>query len=101
MIDGALLQLDKVASLQTPTKKFVKTFDSWIKSSQHISDCSEDFLESIIPRGAVRPQKGKTRDNPELVTISKHADSLLTNLLKLSPLKLLFIVRRKNVCRCV
>jgi len=51
MLDKALLQLGQVASLQSPTESMVKTFDGWIKSWQHISDCSNNFLESTIPRG--------------------------------------------------
>lgn len=34
----------------------IKIFDDWIKSWQHICDCSNNFLESTIPRGTGPPR---------------------------------------------
>jgi hypothetical protein len=101
--DAALLQFDTVANLQSPSRGSIGELDRWMRGTQHVNDGSKDFLQSGNPEGNVRLKpflrrvvslwKGKSTDNSELTTISRHADSSLTGLIKWSPLRYLFLVR--------
>jgi hypothetical protein len=74
-----------------------------MKTTENVDDGSKDFLQSGNPDGNVRLKplmrrivglwKGKSTDNSELTTVSRHSDSYLTHLIKWSPLKNLFLVR--------
>jgi hypothetical protein len=91
-LDEALLHIDQVANLQSPNEGTIATLDRWMEGTQPINDCSKNFLESAIPRGNVNLRRKIAVDHSELATISRHADSWLTTLLKQTPLRYLFLV---------
>jgi hypothetical protein len=78
-----------------------------MKTTQNIDDDSKDYLQSrnapanVTLKSRFRPivglWKGKSTDNSELMTVSRRSESQLTNFVKWSWLRFLFLVSPDDI----